>query len=93
MIKSCIIFGGACETKVEMKDAQKRQPESCHIMTVSVLTGQDGVGYFTSSVYLKKETGADSENPLSQKAAKKGQYQNKINKILNVLSHTKTVRK
>lgn len=54
MIKSSIIFGGAWETKDEMKDAHKRSTgkKNYHIMTVSALMEQDGVGFLTPSFYL-----------------------------------------
>lgn len=45
---------------------------------MSVLMEQDGVECLTASFYLKKETGPDSENPCSQRAAKKNNIKVKL---------------
>jgi hypothetical protein len=79
MIKSSIIFGGACKTKVEMKEAHKMPPEkNCQIVTVPVLMEQDGVGCLIASFYLKKKTGPGSKNAFSQRAAKKNNIKVKL---------------
>jgi hypothetical protein len=79
MIKSSIIFGGACKTKVQMKDAHKTSTgKNYQIMTVSLLMEQYGVGCLTASFYLKKETGPGSETPFSQRAAKMNNIKAKL---------------
>jgi len=95
MIKSSIIFGGAWETKDEMKDAHKRSTGRKKLSDYdSVCTNEARWSRMPYCILLCEEgKWTRFWKPVFLKRCEHEQYQSKINNILNVIFQTKQYEK